>query len=87
MSDNSVIISCKKATYLISKQQETKISFADKIRLNFHTLICDVCSQYKAQTTYFLNKIKSQKKQAHSLNILSKQKIKLKVNEIISTDN
>lgn len=80
------MISCKKATYLISKQQETKISFADKMRLSLHTMICSVCKQYNIQINYIINKIKSQKTNEHTLNFLSKQKIKSKVEEVISTE-
>ena len=43
-------MSCKKATFLASKNQENKISFPQRLKMNFHLKICDSCSSFVKQT-------------------------------------
>ena len=47
---NLLNISCKKATYLVSKKEEQKLSWFDKIRLRGHMTICSLCRKFEAQT-------------------------------------
>ena len=40
---------CQEASFLISKRQETKLTWKEKIRLNFHVSICEPCSHFAKQ--------------------------------------
>jgi hypothetical protein len=44
-------ITCKKATYLISKKEENRLSIVEWTRLQFHLAICSFCKQFQKQTT------------------------------------
>lgn len=46
-------ISCKKATYLVSKKEEGKLNWMEKIRLRSHMAICRVCRLFEEQTQLF----------------------------------
>lgn len=81
---NWLIISCKSATYLISKQQEGKLPVGERIQLIIHIFVCDVCKLFKIQTKHILHKIKHQKKESHSLSQEAKNVIAIKVNEAIN---
>ncbi len=41
---------CKKATYLISKQEEGILSWREKLQLRSHLAICMVCRFFAIQT-------------------------------------
>jgi len=41
------MLSCDKATFLITKEQEGKISFIRKIQLELHLKACKFCSLFK----------------------------------------
>lgn len=43
-------ISCKKATYLVSKKEAQKLSWLEKVRLRGHMTICSLCRRFEAQT-------------------------------------
>jgi len=43
-------ISCKKATYLVSKKEEGKLSWLEKIQLRGHLTICSLCRKFEMQT-------------------------------------
>ena len=43
-------ISCKKATYLVSKKEEGKLSWIEKIQLRGHLTICSLCRKFELQT-------------------------------------
>ncbi len=47
---NKIILSCQNATFLVSKKQETKLSFIEEIQLKAHLSICDMCTNFKIQT-------------------------------------
>ena len=48
--DNMELFSCKQATYLSIKRQETKLSFGEKIALKFHLSLCDACCNFDRQS-------------------------------------
>ena len=77
-------ISCKKATYLISKKQESKLYIGESVQLFIHLFICDVCKLFKVQTNYILKNI-HQHHENHQLTDAAKQAIANKVNEAIQT--
>lgn len=41
---------CKRATFLIEKQQETALSFSEKIKLKVHLYGCSWCKTYGQQS-------------------------------------
>lgn len=43
-------ITCKKATYLLSKKEEKKLSFLQKIQLRGHLMMCILCRRFEIQT-------------------------------------
>jgi hypothetical protein len=51
--------SCKKATYLISKKEEHKLSWLDGIRLRSHLSICGLCRKFESQTNFIGRMIKN----------------------------
>ncbi len=46
-------ISCKKATYLVSKKEEGKLSWIERIQLRGHLTICSLCRKFEIQTGWF----------------------------------
>ena len=81
---NSLNISCKKATFLISKKQEGKLALGERLQLTMHLFICDVCKLFNIQTNHILHKLKHQQKDAHSLSQESKKAIAIKVEDAIN---
>lgn len=49
---NFLNISCKHATYLVSKKEENKLSWLEKIKLRSHMTICSICRHFEAQTAF-----------------------------------
>jgi len=45
-------ISCKKATYLVSKKEENRLSWLEKIKLRGHLTICSLCRKFEQQTGF-----------------------------------
>lgn len=42
---------CKKATFLIEKQQTGKIDLKERLELEYHLNICDMCTTFKKQSS------------------------------------
>ncbi len=47
-----MMISCDKATYLISKAEEEKLSCGEKYHLHMHLMGCKFCRRYKKEIQY-----------------------------------
>ena len=47
---NYLMLSCRKASALIDKKAETKITLKEKIQLKLHTSMCDACTAYLKQS-------------------------------------
>ncbi len=47
---NFIMLSCKKATYLIEKRQESQLSVKEKILITMHLSFCDACKSYDKQS-------------------------------------
>ncbi|GAA5174250.1 hypothetical protein GCM10025771_03540 [Niveibacterium umoris] len=43
------MISCKKATELLSRQMDADLKLRERIGLKFHLAMCDGCSQFGRQ--------------------------------------
>lgn len=44
-------LSCQKASELIDKRMELRLSFSEQIQLKLHKCICDACRQYEKQSS------------------------------------
>ena len=60
-------ISCKKATYLLSKKEENKLSWLEKITLHGHLAMCSLCRKFEQQTGFIILNVKH----AHEHTVLS----------------
>lgn len=47
---NFLNISCKKATSLLSKKEENKLSWLEALKLRAHLVICSMCRRFELQT-------------------------------------
>lgn len=69
--------SCKKATYLVSKKEENKLTWLEKIKLNGHLAICSVCRRFEQQSGFIGNNAKNTHEYFHAvLSQEAKEKIK-----------
>lgn len=50
---NFLNISCKKATYLVSKKEENKLSWLERIQLRGHLVMCSLCRKFEIQSKWF----------------------------------
>ena len=50
---NFIYLTCKKATYLMSKQEEGKLTPVEKIQLRLHLSVCRFCERFRKQTGLF----------------------------------
>ncbi len=60
-------ISCKKATYLVSKKEEGKLNWIESIQLRSHMAICSLCRLFEQQSKF----ITKHAKHLHSESSLS----------------
>jgi predicted anti-sigma-YlaC factor YlaD len=44
--------SCKKATLLVSKKEERKLTWLESVRLRSHLSICSLCRKFESQTAF-----------------------------------
>jgi len=51
------MLSCDKATFLISKEQESEISVIEKIQLKLHLMACKFCKLYKKESSFISKNI------------------------------
>ena len=47
---NLLFLSCLKATELIEKKLDFRLSLSEKIRLKMHKMMCEACDLYEKQT-------------------------------------
>lgn len=48
----SLMISCKKATLLVSKKEEKRLSWLEKWQLRAHMALCSVCRRFEEQSSF-----------------------------------
>jgi hypothetical protein len=51
-------ISCKKATYLVSKKEEGKLNWIESIQLRSHMAICSLCRLFEQQSKFISKQAK-----------------------------
>ena len=65
------MISCKKATYLISQQEEKKLTIIERVQLSIHLKACSLCRLFKLQTNWMAKQLK---RSGHDEQLLSNDK-------------
>lgn len=77
-------ISCKESSFLISKQQETRLSTGERVKLFIHLCICDSCKLFKKQTNLILSVLSNKKNSSPTdkkLTAAAKEKMAKKLEE------
>lgn len=54
-----LMLSCKKATFLIEKGNSKPLSFMDKLQLSMHLKMCSKCADYQKQSVLIERILKS----------------------------
>lgn len=49
----AIWLSCERATFLMGKKEEGKLTLKEKIQLKLHLRICDFCSRFQKQVRFF----------------------------------
>lgn len=79
---NKLMITCKESTYLVSKKQQDKLSFLEKMQLQFHLIICSYCRRFANQIDFITKgivRLRSRiEKQSTSISLSNEQKEKMK---------
>lgn len=52
-----LILDCKKAAFLITKDQESTLSFLENGQLNLHLMSCKFCALFQKQTSMLSEKV------------------------------
>jgi len=68
------MLSCEKATFLLSKQQHQKLSPFQKLRLRIHLAACDGCVQFGKQIIYLSSVLEKLKIKSENLKVDEKFK-------------
>ncbi len=70
------MISCHKATELISKSMEEPLGLKEELALKFHLFLCECCEQFRKQLFVLRSMFESfPEVLAHSLNQRAKERI------------
>ena len=81
-----IMITCDEAKTICDKGQYGEASFLEKIKLNFHFLLCKICAKYgkqnKTMTAVFKIKARSCKEETRRLSIEDKKLLKKKLQEV-----
>ena len=78
------MLSCRKATFLVEKEQGGSLSFVERMQLSMHMKICDKCATYQKQSLFIDQLIKRNKNiilPKGKLTLASKAKIQGLINE------
>ncbi len=73
------MISCEKAAIICNKTQYKEASFIEKLKLQFHFLMCKTCSAFTKKNTEFTTLCEKANLQSLS------EKEKLKMKELVQT--
>jgi hypothetical protein len=56
---HKLFLSCLKATEIIEKGLNFKLSWKEKLQLKAHKMMCDACSRYEKQSLFLDNAVKA----------------------------
>ncbi|MCF6367065.1 MAG: hypothetical protein L3J35_12820 [Bacteroidales bacterium] len=76
-----LFLSCLKATELIEKKLHIKLSLKEKLRLNVHKSMCNVCRRYDKQSKIMDEALKKHNHKIPQINI---EELKLSIKKKIS---
>lgn len=74
--NSSLNITCKHASYLLSKKQETRLSVTDKLKLKMHLMVCSTCTLFSKQLQQMADLFSKKPTLFTTMNSERKQKIK-----------
>jgi hypothetical protein len=74
-------ISCKKATYLVSKKEEGKLNWIESIQLRSHMAICSLCRLFEEQSKFIAKHAKHIHSEA-TLSEAQKKKIEQALDQV-----
>ncbi|MBN4062132.1 hypothetical protein JYU20_02920 [Bacteroidales bacterium AH-315-I05] len=55
-----MMLNCEQATFLVTKETSGTITFSEKIKMQFHLLVCKYCRLFKKQSTFLSENINHQ---------------------------
>ncbi|MBR8537333.1 hypothetical protein KDU71_17320 [Carboxylicivirga sediminis] len=61
-TQGKMMITCKEATFLISKEQQDKLRLSERFQLKLHLLMCKYCRRFSAQVSFMTKAIGRMKK-------------------------
>lgn len=67
---NVVLLSCKKAAFLIDLEQENPLTVLKKVQLKMHLSVCKNCSNYEIQSRIIGTILKNNQKSADQISEL-----------------
>ena len=47
-----LMISCKEATFLVSQQEEGKLTISKRLKLKLHLAVCKICKLFAEQSSF-----------------------------------
>lgn len=81
-TSNKIMITCKESTFLISKKQQDKLTLGEKVKLQFHLMMCKYCRRFDAQISFIQKAIlrlrKKIEQQSTDITLSQAQKEKIK---------
>lgn len=83
-----MMITCKEATFLISKKQQDKLNTIEKMQLKMHLLMCKYCRRFSIQVNFMTRAIQRLKDKVEERGVKihlseeQKQQIKRKISEV-----
>jgi hypothetical protein len=80
MTANKIMITCREATYYVSKKEEGKLSFKVQFQLFIHLLICKFCRLFAKQNEQIIREVKHLHT-SDSLTELEKEQIHARIHE------
>ena len=76
-----LMLSCKEATYLVSKKEESKLTWLENVKLRSHLSICSLCKKFEQQTGFIILNIKH----TYENRVLSNE-VKEKIKSLLKSD-
>lgn len=69
-------ISCKQATYLVSKKEERNLSWLERWQLRAHLAMCSICRKFETQSGW-IGRMARQHTHQHSATLSEESKEKM----------
>lgn len=83
------MLSCQKASFLITQSLMRKLTFAERLSLKLHTMICRICSRFRQQMIDLqasLKHIRQQQEQDTSIQLSDEARSRIQQSLLKSTD-